>query len=95
MQVLCHTSANSNDILCPICGKGFKLYWERSCPEERRATRLEVLAALREHHADALDASAPHPDSPFNIPTWDGPAHFSGAALLGGLPISRAVAPAA
>lgn len=82
MQVLCKPSNDSPDILCPVCGKGFRLYWERSSSAQQQATLPEIYQALRDHHADPRFIA--HPAPAFNIPDWSGPPQFSAAALLGG-----------
>ena len=84
MQVLCRPSATTPDAACPTCGQTFQLFWERSGLDEREVALRIVLQALRDQHAAAIDGVA-HPDAPFNIPSWNGQPHFSGAALLGGL----------
>ena len=86
MQVLCKPSDSSNspaDVYCPICGRGFLLYWERSSRDQQAITLPEILEALRSHHTGAA-TNTPHPESAFNIPSWSGLPQFSAAALLGG-----------
>ena len=80
MQVLCAASEDSPDIKCPVCQKGFRLYWERPHTCEQRAQLPDIFRALREHHLRSND----HPSASFNIPNWAGLPQFSGAALLGG-----------
>ncbi|HEY0163304.1 MAG TPA: hypothetical protein VGB69_11540 [Edaphobacter sp.] len=80
MQVLCKPSDSSPDILCPVCGKGFRLYWERSSPAQQEATLPSIRKALHDHHTGLLA----HPEAAFNIPSWSGAPQFSAAALLGG-----------
>ena len=82
MQVLCTPSENAPDIYCPVCFKGFRLYWERTSMADREARLPDVYDELREHHADF--ALVAHPEAPFTIPAWSGAPQFSGAALLGG-----------
>ncbi len=84
MQVLLKKSDERQDLQCPICSQGFRVYWERTSLEEQTSVRGEVLAALRLDHTTDRSRSA-HPDSPFTVPHWDGAPQFSGAALLGGL----------
>lgn len=86
MQVLCCPSDASSDVACPTCGQTFQLFWERSSPDERQITLRKVVQSLTDQHALAVDGIA-HPSVPFNIPQWSGPARFSAAAILGGLPI--------
>ncbi len=82
MQVLCHPSDTNSDILCPVCKQGFRLFWERNDIELQEAALPGIFDELREHHSQ--NADAPHPETPFNIPTWSGLPQFSAAALLGG-----------
>lgn len=82
MQVLCTPSEISPDIYCPVCFKGFRLYWERTNAADREARLPDVYDELREHHADF--ALVAHPEAPFTVPSWSGAPQFSGAALLGG-----------
>lgn len=82
MQVLCHPSDGHADIHCPVCNQGFLVFWERSSSLDREATLPEIYQELRDHHRDA--SIVPHPDAPFNIPSWSGLPKFSAAALLGG-----------
>lgn len=86
MQVLCCPSEASSDVACPACGQTFQLFWERSSRDERQITLRQIVQSLTDHHARAVDGIA-HPSAPFNIPQWSGPARFSAAAILGGLPI--------
>jgi hypothetical protein len=87
MQVVCKPSQTSSDVLCPVCGEGFLLYWERTCLNEQSQMLRDIQQALNDHHITAGEGAA-HPKEAFNIPSWNGPARFSGAALLGGLPDS-------
>ena len=82
MQALCKPSDSSPDILCPVCGQGFRLYWERSSSAQQEATLPEIRQALKDHHSDPAFLS--HPASAFNVPSWSGLPQFSAAALLGG-----------
>ena len=84
MQVLCKVSPSLADIHCPVCHQSFHLYWERTSAAERAQTRLRVLDALSAQHTSTHTADA-HPRTGFNVPSWSGPAAFSGAALLGGV----------
>jgi hypothetical protein len=84
MQVLLRRSDEKQDIKCSICNQGFRLYWERSSPAEQATMRAIVQGELRHHHATDTTPEA-HPSQPFNLPNWSGPAHYSSAALLGGL----------
>jgi hypothetical protein len=85
MQVLCKPSDSVIDIdlYCPVCGRGFQLYWERTDRLQREQTLTEVREALREQHTSSSTCSA-HPESAFNIPGWSGLPQFSAAAILGG-----------
>lgn len=82
MQALCKLTDNSPDVLCPVCGKGFRLYWERSSSAQQQAALPEIHQALRDHHKE--NPFAQHPEVPFNVPSWSGLPQFSAAALLGG-----------
>ena len=84
MQVLCAPSETSPDIYCPVCSKGFRLFWERTSIADRQAMLPDISSELRQHHADL--APVAHPETPFTIPAWSGLPQFSGAALLGGGP---------
>ena len=97
MQVLCKPTQTSPHIRCTVCGAGFQLYWERTSRVEQEQQRQEILRALEEHHtrqcvADSDSKAGPesatlpdvHPQAAFTVPSWNGPAQFSGAALLGG-----------
>ena len=93
MQVLLRKSDDRQDIKCTICGQGFRLYWERTSLEEQAAMRTQLADELVLQHASDRSLAA-HPSTPFNLPSWQGPAQFSGAALLGGLSTIRRAAPA-
>jgi hypothetical protein len=98
MQVLCKPTQTSPHIRCTVCGAGFQLYWERPSRIEQEQRLQEILRVLEEHHTlrceadsdakDGLEAAATpldvHPQVAFTVPSWNGPAQFSGAALLGG-----------
>lgn len=85
MQVLCVSTKESADIVCKICGHQYKLYFERQSPAERAEAVKRVEQTLADHH-DAGDDHSAHPEKPFNVPAWSGPAEWSAAALLGGAP---------
>lgn len=85
MQVFCLPTSDIADIECNICGKKYALYFERKSEEERLLATQMVEEALASHHQNSDDVSA-HPQTAFNVPEWHGPAHMSGAAILGGAP---------
>ncbi len=88
MQALCiRTAGDHGDIQCPCCGQQYSVYYSRPGKTECAECLQLVRDALVEHHRRNPLASA-HPSEPFNIPAWNGPAHASAAALLGGAPIS-------
>jgi hypothetical protein len=99
MQVLLRKSTNpanpneKQDVQCSVCNQGFRIYWERTSDSERAAMRVIVLSELSAHHSNDATTAA-HPSSLFNVPNWQGPAQFSGAAMLGGLSTIRRAAPA-
>ena len=93
MQVLLRKSDDKQDVKCSVCGQGFRAYWERTSQAEQVAMLTVIHDELRMQHVDDPTASA-HPGSPFNVPKWQGPAQFSGAAMLGGLSTIRRAAPA-
>jgi hypothetical protein len=82
MQVLCAPSESSADIYCPVCGKGFRLYWERPDRIAQLQHLRDIYDELRTHHEGSPLAG--HPDSAFTVPRWSGLPKYSGAALLGG-----------
>lgn len=88
MQVVCQPSNNFADVRCPVCDQGFLLYWERTCRIEQGETLSDIQQSLADHHTTDLTVSDEpvHPLAAFNIPEWNGNPHFSGAAMLGGLP---------
>ncbi len=92
MQVLLRKSDEAQDLQCRVCGQGFRVYWERTSLEEQMAMRAIVLKELDRHHAGDRTPAA-HPESSFNVPSWQGAPQFSGAALLGGLSTIRRSAP--
>ena len=84
MQVFCLATAELADLQCRVCGQNYALYFDQS-HEQREQVLLIVQDALELHHADTPDTTA-HPEKAFNVPAWHGPAHMSGAAILGGAP---------
>jgi len=85
LQVLCVATEECGDIVCNVCGKRYKLYFERPSQQEREQAVAMVMEALANHHVTA-DGQPAHPQKPFNVPEWSGPAEWSAAALLGGAP---------
>ena len=86
MQVLCVATEEYGEVVCKVCGEKYKLYFARpSHPEREQAVEM-VIQALANHHLTA-DGQSAHPQKPFNVPQWSGPAELSAAALLGGAPI--------
>jgi hypothetical protein len=83
LQVLCKPSDTTVDLFCPVCGRGFQLFWERTDRQQRETTLTEVTEALREQHSKSSTCGA-HPESAFNLPAWSGQPQFSAAAILGG-----------
>ena len=86
VQVLCVPTEECGEIICEICGRQYKLYFERQSREDRERAIAEVLQALAEHHVQD-EGSGAHPDRPFNVPEWSGRPELSAAALLGGAPL--------
>lgn len=84
MQVFCLATLESADVQCRICGQNYALYYDKSHEQQEKAMEL-VQEALEQHHGENLEPSA-HPEKAFNVPAWHGPAHMSGAAILGGAP---------
>ena len=82
MQALCTPTEVAPDVSCPICKKGFRLFWERTNRPDQQAALPGILSALREHHVE--NGEAHHAETSFNVPSWPGLPQFSGAALLGG-----------
>lgn len=82
MQVLCTPSESSPDIYCPICFKGFRLFWERTDQAAQQERLPDVYDELRDHHEGSPFVA--HPEAAFNVPEWSGLPQYSGAALLGG-----------
>lgn len=85
MQVFCLATSESADVKCTICGQGYALYFERKLHEEREEALRAVMETLENHHAAGPESTV-HPEKAFNVPAWHGPAHMSGAAILGGAP---------
>ena len=83
MQALCAPTEATPDVQCPVCEKGFRLFWERTSKLDQQAALPAILQQLRAHHETAETENG-HPETPFNVPTWSGLPQFSGAALLGG-----------
>jgi hypothetical protein len=90
MQVYCVATEESADVTCTVCGHQYKLYFERQSPDERSEATALVHQALADHHGLGDDSRSAHPEKPFNVPEWSGPAEWSGAALLGGAPLCAA-----
>jgi hypothetical protein len=85
LQVLCVATGELGDVVCEICGKTYKLYFERPSRAEREEAVAMVIRTLAHHH-EAGDGHSVHPEKPFNVPAWSGAAKWSAAALLGGAP---------
>jgi hypothetical protein len=85
MQVLCKSTSDFPDMCCTVCGQGFVLFWERQTRAERATALREISRALRSHH-DKLFGPNAHPERGFVVHDWNGPAEFSGAAILGHAP---------
>jgi hypothetical protein len=80
MQALCTPNELTADVKCPVCSKGFRLFWERPSKLDQIAALPAILKQLRAHHEEGDE----HPETSFNVPQWSGSPEFSGAALLGG-----------
>lgn len=85
MQVLCKSTEDAADVCCPVCGKGFRLFWEGQSKVDRALGLQEIDKALRAQHKSDAGPTA-HPERGFLVPDWDGPIAFSGAAILGHAP---------
>ncbi len=86
MQVLCVPTEECGEIICAVCGKQYKLYFERPSQQDREEAVSRVLQVLAEHHADH-EGYGTHPPKAFNVPEWSGRPELSAAALLGGAPL--------
>ena len=86
MQVLCVPTEECGEIVCGVCGKQYKLYFERPWREDRDEAIALVLRVLARHHREDKGCGA-HPQKPFNVPEWSGKPELSAAALLGGAPL--------
>ena len=86
MQVLCMATDESGEIVCSVCGQGYKLYFERPSGADREQAIAQVEQALENHHLTDEGPTA-HPQRAFNVPEWSGPPECSAAALLGGAPL--------
>ncbi|WP_158942096.1 hypothetical protein [Granulicella sp. S190] len=87
MQVLLRRSEYRQDIHCPVCGQGFRLYWELASSPERATMRSIVLGELRDHHSTEQGGektAAAHPFDLFRLPGWAGAPQFSRASMLAG-----------
>lgn len=84
MQVLLKHTEQKPDIICSVCGQGFRTYWARTSPAERATMQAIVEGELIRQHDGKDKTPAAHPSSAFNVPEWSGDYKFSGAALLGG-----------
>ena len=85
MQVFCLATPESADIQCRVCGQHYALYFEHRFHHQREEALQMVHEALEQHHGAGPEPTV-HPERAFNVPAWHGPAHMSGAALLGGAP---------
>ncbi len=85
MQALCIPSHEDTDVECTICGARFTLAWSHKADAEKPNSIQMVMNELAQQHMHHRGASA-HSKRPFTVPAWSGPAHMSGAALLGFLP---------
>lgn len=83
MQALCQPHETVIDVRCPVCSKGFRLYWERTDKDRQTAAMAGILMELQAHHERGEHGSS-HPETSFTVPHWAGQPRFSGAALLGG-----------
>jgi hypothetical protein len=86
MQVFCLATSESADIQCKTCGQNYAIYFERKLHGEWENALETVMEALEAHHAASGPEPTAHREKAFNVPEWNGPAHMSGAAILGGAP---------
>jgi hypothetical protein len=87
MQVLLRRSEFRQDINCPVCGQGFRLYWESASLPERATMRSIVLVDLRDHHSSEQGGEktpSAHPFDLFRLPNWTGSPQFTRTAMLAG-----------
>ena len=85
MQVFCLATVEPADVQCNVCGQHYALYFEHRFYNQREQALQMVREALEAHHAEGEESTV-HPEKAFNVPAWHGPAHMSGAAILGGAP---------
>jgi hypothetical protein len=86
VQVLCVPTEECGEIICAVCGKQYKLYFERPSQGDREEALSQVLQVLLRHHGEQEGIGA-HPQNAFNVPEWSGRPEWSAAALLGGAPV--------
>jgi hypothetical protein len=87
MQVLLRRSEFRQDVHCPVCGQGFRLYWELASSPERATMRCIVLGELRDHHSPEQGGektASAHPFDLFRLPGWTGSPRFTRTAMLAG-----------
>ena len=87
MQVLLRRSEFRQDIHCPVCGQGFRLYWELASSPERATMRSIVLGELGDHHSPEQGGETTaeaHPFDLFRLPGWTGSPKFTRTAMLAG-----------
>jgi hypothetical protein len=70
----------SSDVRCPICGQGFLIFAELAAHASQIDSRRMIQQTLRAQH-DAPDATNPHPDATFNIPSRSGVPFTASASL--------------
>ncbi len=62
------------------------MFWERQSRTQRAEAQREIQEALRRHHRDHSGAQA-HPKAGFLVPESSGIFAFSGAPMMGGVPV--------
>ena len=64
------TSKPAAPEVCPVCGKGFRIYWERTSRDQQSATLPSIQQALREHHDDPASLGLTPLPSNVHIARW-------------------------
>ncbi len=67
MTVTCLLSQTGNDLFCPVCGQGVRIFAEHATATVREQVKRRVQRAMRNHHSGTNGGLNVHPAESFPV----------------------------
>ena len=73
MQLIRNAFEVGDDVRCPVCGQGFRLYWTRKSPHDQAALVSLLMEALGRQHTLSTGPEAHSSDASLELKGWAPP----------------------